>query len=102
MKAHSIFHIKDPIRNVEPSYALDEVLKSDIRQYNFIGDDVSNTHITPMIDDVNHRLYIPNDWVSDDGESVDTYTIIGYLIQSIKELNNKITELEASNGATTS
>lgn len=98
----SLVSLKENIRNVEPLYALEEVLKADIRQYNFIGDDVTNTHITPMIDNVNHRLYIPNDWVSDDGESVDTYTIIGYLIQSVKELNNKITELENTNGTTTS
>lgn len=90
----SLVSLKEHIGDINQEYALNETLKVDVKQYNFIGDDVNNRHVSPMIDDVNGKWYIPKDWVSEDGKSVDTYTITGYLIQSIKELNKKIEQLE--------
>lgn len=90
----SLVSLKENIRNINPEYALAEVLKSDVRQYNFIGESKDNIRVSPMIDDVNHELYIPKDWLAEDGKSVENYTITGYLIQSIKALQQEIKELK--------
>lgn len=90
----SLVSLKEHIGDINQEYALNETLKVDVKQYNFIGDDVNNRHVSPMIDDVNGKWYIPKDWVSEDGKSVDVYTITGYLIQSIKALQTQITELK--------
>jgi len=90
----SLVSLKENIRDIDPAYALGEVLKSDVKQYNFIGESKDNLRVSPMIDDVNHELYIPKDWLAEDGKSVENYTITGYLIQSIKALQQEITELK--------
>jgi len=90
----SLVSLKENIRNINPEYALAEVLKSDVKQYNFIGESKDNIRVSPMIDDVDHELYIPKDWLAEDGKSVENYTITGYLIQSIKALQQQIKELE--------
>ncbi|MBZ5958135.1 alanine-zipper protein [Leuconostoc gasicomitatum] len=90
----SLVSLKEHIGNIDQTYALNETLKVDVKQYNFIGDNISNRHVSPMIDDVNGKWYIPKDWVSEDGKSVDVYTITGYLIQAIKALQTQITELK--------
>jgi len=90
----SLVSLKENIRDIDPEYALGEVLKSDVKQYNFIGESKDNIRVSPMIDDVNHELYIPKDWLAEDGKSVENYTITGYLIQSIKALQQEITELK--------
>ncbi|WP_251920741.1 hypothetical protein [Leuconostoc citreum] len=90
----SLVSLKENIRNIDPEYALAEVLKSDVKQYNFIGERKDNIRVSPMIDDVDHELYIPKDWLAEDGKSVENYTITGYLIQSIKALQQQIKELE--------
>lgn len=90
----SLVSLKEHISNVDPEYALAETLKADVRQYNFIGDDITDRHVSPMIDDVDHELYIPNDWVDSTGKGVDTYTITGYLIQSVKALQQEIEQLK--------
>ncbi|QOG11012.1 hypothetical protein [Leuconostoc sp. LN180020] len=90
----SLVSLKENIRDIDPEYALAEVLKSDVRQYNFIGESKDNIRVSPMIDDVNHELYIPKDWLAEDGKSVENYTITGYLIQSIKALQQEIKELK--------
>lgn len=88
----SLVSLKENFGEIKPDKALDETLKSDIRSYNFIGD--SAKHVSPMIDDVNNELYIPKDWLGEDGKTVDTYNIIGYLVQSIKALHQQIKELK--------
>lgn len=90
----SLVSTKEHIGNVDPEYALSETLKADIRQYNFKSDPTDNVHVTPMIDDVEGKMYIPKDWVAYEGDSVDTYTIIGYLVQSVKALQSQIDELK--------
>lgn len=90
----SLVSLKENIRDIDPAYALGEVLKSDVKQYNFIGESKDNIRVSPMIDDVNHELYIPKDWLAEDGKSVENYTITGYLIQSIKALQQEIKELK--------
>ena len=90
----SLVSLKENIRNINPEYALAEVLKSDVKQYNFIGESKDNIRVSPMIDDVDHELYIPKDWLAEDGKSVENYTITGYLIQSIKALQQQIKELK--------
>ena len=92
----SLVSLKENISKVTPEQLLSETLRADIRSYNFTGDDITDKHVTPMIDDVNHEMYIPNDWLSPEGTSVDTYSIIGYLIGSVKALQSQITELKAN------
>ncbi|MGR8823520.1 phage tail spike protein [Leuconostoc citreum] len=90
----SLVSLKENIRDIDPKYALSEILKSDVKQYNFIGESKDNIRVSPMIDDVNHELYIPKDWLAEDGKSVENYTITGYLIQSIKALQQQIKVLK--------
>ncbi|MGR8826042.1 hypothetical protein N2E09_00295 [Leuconostoc citreum] len=90
----SLVSLKENIGKIDPEFALSEVLKADIRQYNFKGDNVENRHVSPMIDDVDNVMYIPKDWLDESGKAVDSYTITGYLIQSIKALQEKINQLE--------
>lgn len=90
----SLVSTKEHIGNIDPEYALAETLKADVRQYNFIGDPTDDIHVTPMIDDVEGKMYIPKDWLSYEGDSVDTYSIIGYLVQSVKALKQEIDALK--------
>lgn len=90
----SLVSQKTNICNVDTGYALNEVLKADVRSYSFIDDEDKQTHVSPMIDDVDNKMYIPKDWLDSEHEGVDTYSVIGYLIQAVKELNKKIEQLE--------
>lgn len=90
----SLVSQKTNIGNVDTGYALNEVLKADVRSYSFIDDEDKQTHVSPMIDDVDNKMYIPKDWLDSEHEGVDTYSVIGYLIQAVKELNKKIEQLE--------
>lgn len=92
----SLVSLKEHISKVTPGQLLSETLRADIRSYNFTGDDITDRHVTPMIDDVDHAMYIPKDWLSADVTGVDTYSIVGYLIGSVKALQEQITELKAN------
>lgn len=90
----SLRSMKEYFSNVDPKYALDEVLKTDIKSYNFIGDDITDNYVSPIIDDTKGEFYIPKDFIDSTGKGVKTYSIDGYLIQSIKALQEQITELK--------
>lgn len=92
----SLVSLKENISKVIPKQLLSETLRAELRSYNFTGDDITDKHVTPMIDDVNHEMYIPNDWLSPEGTGVDTYSVIGYLIGSVKALQEQIIELKAN------
>lgn len=93
-KNSSLKSLKENFINVDPEYALNELLKTDIRSYNFRGDKVTDNYVSPIIDDVEGKLYIPKDFLDSTGKSVKTYSIDGYLIQAIKALQEQITELK--------
>ena len=90
----SLVSLKENIAEVDEFDLLHKTISADLNRYNFIGDNDKYTHVTPMIDDVNGKKYIPKEWVSEDGRSVDTYTIIGYLVGSVKALQKQINKLE--------
>ncbi|WLC58836.1 hypothetical protein HTZ88_02090 [Leuconostoc carnosum] len=90
----SLVSLKENIAEVDEFDLLHKTISADLNRYNFIGDNDKYTHVTPMIDDVNGKKYIPREWVSEDGRSVDTYTIIGYLVGSVKALQKQINKLE--------
>ena len=90
----SLVSQKTNIGNVDTDYALNEVIKADVRSYSFIDDDSKQIHVSPMIDDVDNKMYIPKDWLDSEHEGVDTYSVIGYLIQAVKELNKEIEQLK--------
>lgn len=90
----SLVSLKENIAEVDEFDLLHKTVLADLNRYNFIGDNDEVTHVSPMIDDVNGKKYIPQEWVSEDGKSVDTYTIIGYLVGSVKALQKQINKLE--------
>ena len=90
----SLRSMKEHFSNVDPKYALDELLKTDIKSYNFIGDEVTDNYVSPIIDDTEGEFYIPKDFLDSTGRGVKTYSIDGYLIQAIKALQEQITELK--------
>ncbi|KAA8369793.1 hypothetical protein FE414_07085 [Leuconostoc carnosum] len=90
----SLRSMKENFSNVEPEYALDEVLKTDIKSYNFKGDKITDNYVSPIIDDTEGEFYIPKDFLDSTGRGVKTYSIDGYLIQAIKALQEQITELK--------
>ncbi|CUW06530.1 hypothetical protein [Leuconostoc gasicomitatum] len=92
----SLASLKENFVNVDPEYALGEILKTDIRSYNFKGDKVTDNYVSPIIDDVEGKLYIPKDFLDASGKAVKTYSIDGYLIQAIKALQEQIIALKAS------
>lgn len=90
----SLRSMKEHFSNVDPKYALDELLKTDIKSYNFIGDEITDNYVSPIIDDTEGEFYIPKDFLDSTGKGVKTYSIDGYLIQAIKALQEQITELK--------
>ncbi|MFT8747109.1 phage tail spike protein [Liquorilactobacillus nagelii] len=96
----SLLSLKTNLNKLDPAQALATLTSTDIYSYNYKSDlknGISKTYATPIIDNVNSKpqYNIPYDFISADGTGRDDGTILGYAVAAIKELNSKISSLEA-------
>ncbi|MFT8869546.1 phage tail spike protein [Liquorilactobacillus nagelii] len=96
----SLLSLKTNLNKLDGSNALSALVNTDIYGYNYKSDlknGISKTYATPIIDDVNTKpkYNMPYDFISADGTGRDDGTILGYAVAAIKELNSKISSLEA-------
>ncbi|MFT9269494.1 MAG: phage tail spike protein [Liquorilactobacillus nagelii] len=96
----SLLSLKTNLSKLDPAQALSALIGTDIYNYNYKSDlknGISKTYATAVIDDVNTKpqYNIPYDFISADGTGRDDGTILGYAVAAIKELNSKISSLEA-------
>lgn len=91
----SLLSMKENLTTIDLDEALQAILDTDIRQYNFKGE--KNTHTTFIIDDVNEEkeYHVDPHFLSETGDGRDDGSIIGYLMLSIKKLKQEIDELKA-------
>ncbi|ANZ70380.1 hypothetical protein [Pediococcus claussenii] len=88
---------KKDIRELKPSEALNTVINSDVMLYRYNEEDNSvPLKASVIIDDVNNKpMYrTPDVFKGNDRSFRDDGTIVGYLMQAVKELNTKIEGLE--------
>ncbi|PDK52559.1 hypothetical protein AFZ27_12125 [Listeria monocytogenes] len=91
----SLLSMKENLTTIDLDEALQAILDTDIRQYNFKGE--KNTHTTFIIDDVNEEkeYHVDPHFLSETGDGRDDGSIIGYLMLAIKKLKQEIDELKA-------
>ncbi|EAD5530235.1 hypothetical protein AK02_14130 [Listeria monocytogenes] len=96
--ANSLRSLKENFTEVDPEEALEEILKTDVVEYNFKDDEDNEKHTTLIIDDMpeeDKHYYTPEAFLASGGEGRDDGSIIGYLMLSIKKLKQEIDELRA-------
>lgn len=99
VKTSSLYSLKENLTAISPEKALSEIIRTDVVQYNFKGDDTSETHTSLIIDDRpedEKEFYACPEFVTSDGESRDDGNIVGYLMLAVKKLKQEIDELQAS------
>ncbi|HAB7745346.1 TPA_asm: hypothetical protein GYP43_03110 [Listeria monocytogenes] len=92
----SLLSMKENIRTINLEDALQAIIDTDVRQYNFKGE--SNTHTSFIIDDINDekQYYADPHFLSATGDGRDDGNIVGYLMLAVKKLKQEIDELQAS------
>lgn len=95
---NSLRSLKENFKEIDPAEALEEILKTDVVEYNFKDDADTEKHTTLIIDDMpeeDTHYYTPEAFLASGGEGRDDGSIIGYLMLSIKKLKQEIDELKA-------
>lgn len=92
----SLLSMKENIRTINLEDALQAIIDTDVRQYNFKGE--SNTHTSFIIDDINDekQYYADPHFLSATGDGRDDGNIVGYLMLAVKKLKQEIDALQAS------
>ncbi|EAE4740778.1 hypothetical protein E1U54_09045 [Listeria monocytogenes] len=92
----SLLSMKENIRTINLEDALQAIIDTDVRQYNFKGE--SNTHTSFIIDDINEekQYYADPHFLSATGDGRDDGNIVGYLMLAVKKLKQEIDALQAS------
>ncbi|WP_040486738.1 hypothetical protein [Listeria grayi] len=91
----SLLSMKENLKTIDLDDALQAIIDTDVRQYNFKGE--SNTHTSFIIDDVNEekQYYVDPHFLSATGDGRDDGSVVGYLMLAIKKLKQEIDELKA-------
>lgn len=98
----SLLSTKTDLQEIDPADALNMVLATDIRSYQYQSDVgvTDKRYASLVIDDVNKdsQYSTPNMFLDQTHTGRDDGTLVGYLVQAIKALNQKVEDLE--NGRT--
>lgn len=98
----SLLSTKTDLQEIDPTDALNMVLATDIRSYQYQSDVgvTDKRYASLVIDDVNKdsQYSTPDMFLDQTHTGRDDGTLVGYLVQAIKALNRKVEDLE--NGRT--
>jgi len=92
--------LKTDIKPIDPHEALTEVVKNDVMGYHFKNDKTTDPKsVSVILDDINPipKYYTSDIFKSADGTGRNDGNIVGYLMLSIKDLNNRLQKLEGTN-----